>query len=159
MLAATGICTLAQLRRIGAVAAYARVKAADKSASLNLLWALEGVLRDQPWQVVARDHRLSLLLALEGLQATQGTSTPRRKTVSKTQNKTVATAAPVAGYIAAIAAPERRADCRDAELAALGKHKVSGSCLHIRRMADVDAQMLRRILKSTVATLKARHPA
>ena len=45
-----------------------------------------------------------------------------------------------------------------AELARLGPHKVSGSCLHIRRFADVDAKVLQRILKSTVAMLKARHP-
>jgi hypothetical protein len=50
-------------------------------------------------------------------------------------------------------------DGLEAELAALGKHKVSGYCLHIRRMADVDAQVLRRTLNSTVATLKARHLA
>jgi DNA transformation protein len=34
-------------------------------ASLNLLWALEGALSNIPWQVVAREHRTSLLLALE----------------------------------------------------------------------------------------------
>lgn len=67
MLARAGITTLAQLRRLGSVRAYAQVKAAGENASLNLLWALEGALTDLPWQVVAREHRLSLLLALEEL--------------------------------------------------------------------------------------------
>ena len=33
--------------------------------SLNLLWAMEGALTGVHWQVVAREHRASLLLALE----------------------------------------------------------------------------------------------
>jgi DNA transformation protein len=37
------------------------------SPGLNLLWALEGALTGCPWQVVAKEHRLSLLLALESL--------------------------------------------------------------------------------------------
>jgi DNA transformation protein len=65
MLLAAGIDTVEQLRRLGAVAAYARVKQRSSSASLNLLWALEGALSGLPWQVVAREHRTSLLLALE----------------------------------------------------------------------------------------------
>jgi len=65
MLAACGIESVAQLRQLGSVAAYAKVKAANKSASLNLLWALEGALSGLPWQEVARIHRTSLLLSLE----------------------------------------------------------------------------------------------
>lgn len=72
MLARAGITTLARLRQLGAVAAYARVKQVDVKASLNLLWALEGALTDQHWQQVARDQRTSLLLALEHCQKTQG---------------------------------------------------------------------------------------
>lgn len=67
MLAAAGIHSVAQLRRLGAVRAYARVRATGASTSLNLLWALEGALTGLPWQVVAREHRLSLLMALESL--------------------------------------------------------------------------------------------
>ncbi len=67
MLAAAGIQTVAELRRLGSVRAYAKVKATDANASLNLLWALEGALTGLSWQVVAREHRLSLLLALETL--------------------------------------------------------------------------------------------
>ncbi len=65
MLASAGITTLQHLRKLGAVAAYARVKRSGANASLNLLWALEGALTGLPWQVVAREHRTSLLLALE----------------------------------------------------------------------------------------------
>lgn len=69
MLGAAGISTLEQLRALGSVRAYALVKKTEASASLNLLWALEGVLSGLPWQVVAREHRLSLLLALEAHQS------------------------------------------------------------------------------------------
>jgi DNA transformation protein len=67
MLARAGIKTVAQLERLGSVRAYAKVKASGANASLNLLWALEGALTGLAWQVVAREHRLSLLLALEAL--------------------------------------------------------------------------------------------
>jgi len=65
MLAAAGITSLEQLRKLGAVAAYAKVKRTGSNASLNLLWALEGALSGMHWQEVARLHRTSLLLALE----------------------------------------------------------------------------------------------
>jgi DNA transformation protein len=68
MLAAAGINTAAELKRLGSVRAYARVKATGVNASLNLLWALEGAITGLPWQLVAKEHRLSLLLALESLQ-------------------------------------------------------------------------------------------
>jgi DNA transformation protein and related proteins len=65
MLAAAGITSLQQLRHLGAVRAYLLIRASGSHASLNLLWALEGALSGLPWQQVAREHRLSLLLALE----------------------------------------------------------------------------------------------
>lgn len=71
MLTAVQIKTLGQLRKLGAVAAYAKVKQKYARAGLNLLWALDGAISGQPWQVVAREHRTSLLLALEQLQALQ----------------------------------------------------------------------------------------
>ena len=70
MLEAAGIKTIEQLRRLGAVRAYAKVKATGANASLNLLWALEGALSGLPWQKVAREHRTSLLLALEQYENT-----------------------------------------------------------------------------------------
>jgi DNA transformation protein len=68
MLMGAGIHTVSQLRRIGSVRAYALVKASRANASLNLLWALEGALSGLPWQRVAREHRLSLLLSLEAMK-------------------------------------------------------------------------------------------
>jgi len=65
LLADVGLGTVDNLRRIGAVAAFARVQARHPSVSLNLLWALEGALTGERWQDVAREHRTSLLLALE----------------------------------------------------------------------------------------------
>lgn len=68
-LADAGITSLPALRRLGAAAAYVRVKQRQPAASLNLLWALEGALTGQHWQKVARDRRTHLLLALEDAQA------------------------------------------------------------------------------------------
>lgn len=68
MLAGAGIHSEEQLRRLGAVAAYARVKSSTPKASLNLLWALEGALTGEHWQLVAREHRTRLLWALEDCQ-------------------------------------------------------------------------------------------
>jgi DNA transformation protein len=69
MLDTAGIRSTAQLRKLGAVRAYAQVKRVYPAASLNLLWALEGALTGLPWQTVAREHRTSLLLALEQVSA------------------------------------------------------------------------------------------
>lgn len=65
MLELAGIATLDQLRALGSVAAFARVKQSGGNPSLNLLWALEGALTGLRWQDVAKEHRTSLLLALE----------------------------------------------------------------------------------------------
>ncbi len=69
MLEAAGIRSAGQLRELGAVRGWLRVKRMDARASLNLLWALEGALTGLAWQTVAREHRLSLLLALEAESA------------------------------------------------------------------------------------------
>lgn len=68
MLASAGIERIEQLRQLGSVAAFAKVKAVVPSASLNLLWAIEGALAGLPWQQVAHEHRASLLLSLEDWQ-------------------------------------------------------------------------------------------
>jgi DNA transformation protein len=64
-LAKAGITLLEQLKELGSVAAYVKVKRVEPTASLNLLWALEGAISGLHWQVVAKEHRTSLLLALE----------------------------------------------------------------------------------------------
>lgn len=68
MLRKAGIDSLAQLRDVGSVAAYVSVKQAGCKPSLNLLWGLESVLSGEDWRVVARNHRASLLLALEAVE-------------------------------------------------------------------------------------------
>ncbi|WP_197026544.1 TfoX/Sxy family protein [Hylemonella gracilis] len=68
VLVAAGVTSFAQLQCLGSVATYAKVKQCDPRVTLNLLWALEGAVAGLPWQVVAKEHRTSLLLALEALQ-------------------------------------------------------------------------------------------
>lgn len=68
MLHAAGIQTEAELRSLGAVAAYVAVKRTGQNASLNLLWALEGALTDRDWRVVAREDRTRLLLQLDDMK-------------------------------------------------------------------------------------------
>lgn len=65
MLRAAGITSMTQLREIGTVAAYVMVKRAGCKPSLNFLWGLESAITGEHWQDVARNHRTSLLLALE----------------------------------------------------------------------------------------------
>ena len=65
MLRKAGIFSPAQLKEIGSVHAYLMVKHIDSKASLNLLWGLESALTGEQWRDVAKNHRTSLLLALE----------------------------------------------------------------------------------------------
>jgi len=65
MLLRVGIDSPDALRRLGSVRAFVRCRQRDPGASLNLLWALEGALSGEHWQVIARRDRTSLLLAVE----------------------------------------------------------------------------------------------
>ena len=49
MLAAAGFETRADLERVGSVGAYLAVRKSGEPATLNLLYALEGALLDEPW--------------------------------------------------------------------------------------------------------------
>jgi len=74
MLGSIGIHSAEQLRALGAVPAYVKMKRAGVTHSLNSLWALAGALEPWPegihWREVARgERRLSLLLAVEDLEA------------------------------------------------------------------------------------------
>jgi DNA transformation protein len=69
-----GLGTVEALRRHGAVSVFVQMKRAGLKPSLNFLWALAGALDPWPegthWREVARgDNRLSLLLAVEDLEA------------------------------------------------------------------------------------------
>ncbi len=65
LLQEAGIGSVEHLRKLGSVVAYSKIKRTNRSATLNLLWALEGALSGLPWQEVAKHHRTSLLLALD----------------------------------------------------------------------------------------------
>lgn len=70
MLAKAGIGP-EELHQIGSVRTYLKVRTIWPEASLNLLWALEGAICDEPWQEVARNERLRLLWALEEEESRQ----------------------------------------------------------------------------------------
>lgn len=46
---------------------------------------------------------------------------------------------------------------REALLAKLGKHKVAKACLYVRKLSDVDLNILERMIKGSVAERKRRH--
>ena len=60
-----GLRTRADLEGVGAVEAFMRVKRAGFKPSLNLLYALEGALRDCHWQEVPDDRRAELVAAAD----------------------------------------------------------------------------------------------
>jgi DNA transformation protein len=81
MLGSIGIHSAERLRTVGAVRAYAELKRAGVAKSLNALWALAGALEPWPegthWREVARgERRLSLLLAVEDLEAARLSPAP-----------------------------------------------------------------------------------
>jgi hypothetical protein len=68
MLREAGISTIEELRALGPVKAYARVKALKpKAASLNLLWALAAGLEDRDWRQLGDDDKAALLAELRKL--------------------------------------------------------------------------------------------
>ena len=68
MLRVAGIESLSQLREVGAVGAYVMVKRAQCKPSLNFLWGLESAISGEHWRDVAKNHRTSLLLALDAAE-------------------------------------------------------------------------------------------
>jgi DNA transformation protein and related proteins len=68
VLARAGVKSAEHLAALGSVAAFAMVRRLGTGASLNLLWAIEGALCGESWQAVAREHRTSLLLALDSYE-------------------------------------------------------------------------------------------
>jgi DNA transformation protein len=69
MLVKAGIRSPATLSRMGAAKAFVKVRAVSDKASLNLLWALEGAVTGRPWQEVARNDRLRLLMEVDDLES------------------------------------------------------------------------------------------
>ncbi|TWG89798.1 TfoX/Sxy family transcriptional regulator of competence genes [Luteimonas sp. J16] len=70
-----GLHTEADLVAAGAVEAFMRVRRAGFKPSLNMLYALEGALRDCHWQEVPEARRAELVAAVEA--ATPGPPPPR----------------------------------------------------------------------------------
>lgn len=60
-----GLRSREDLAALGAVDAFMRVKRAGFKPSLNLLYALEGALRDCHWQEVPESRRTDLVTAAE----------------------------------------------------------------------------------------------
>lgn len=69
MLTEAGIVTLDELKELGAVKAYVRVKSLrPKFASLNLLWALAAGLEDRDWRDLTALEKQSLIGEVRGLR-------------------------------------------------------------------------------------------
>ncbi len=68
MLADCGITDVQTIRRLGAPAAYLRVKTASANISLNLLYALAGGLEDRDWRSLSADEKARLNREFEDLQ-------------------------------------------------------------------------------------------
>ena len=65
----TGVRSLDDLKSVGALAAYVRVKRAGFRPSLNLLYALEGAILDCHWQDIPDERRAQLVLDAEAAVA------------------------------------------------------------------------------------------
>jgi hypothetical protein len=85
MLAQAGFASLEQLRELGSVAAYLRVKQSGAACSLNLLWAIEGAISGRHWQEVAKQDRLRLLLELE-VRSDEIRHASKKKTATKLED-------------------------------------------------------------------------
>ena len=47
---------------------------------------------------------------------------------------------------------------RDELLSKFGKHKVSGGCIHIQKLEDIDTSILIKIVKNSIKNRKKQHP-
>ena len=94
----TGVRTLDDLKAVGSLAAYVRVKRAGFRPSLNLLYALEGAILDCHWQEIP-DARRSELVALAEVEVAalpqpKGRRMPAAGPVTTTQVAAEEVAAP-----------------------------------------------------------------
>ena len=86
----TGVRTLDDLKAVGSLAAYVRVKRAGFKPSLNLLYALEGAILDCHWQEIPDERRSVLILqadeAVALLPQPKGKRMPAAGPVTTTRN-------------------------------------------------------------------------
>ena len=73
----TGIRTLDELKAVGALPAFVRIKRAGFKPSLNLLYALEGAILDCHWQEIP-DARRAELICRRGNRSRQAAQGPRQ---------------------------------------------------------------------------------
>lgn len=64
-----GLRTREDLAAVGTVEAFMRVKRAGFKPTLNLLYAIEGALRDCHWQEIPEERRSELILAADAATA------------------------------------------------------------------------------------------
>lgn len=60
-----GIDTLDELREIGVIPVYYLIKRFETSVSLNLLWALEGAVKDIDYREISAERKEELKIELE----------------------------------------------------------------------------------------------
>lgn len=68
MLARVGLATRGDLARVGSVEAWRRCREAGGTPSLNLVYAIEGALRDCPWNHLPEGRRKELQAAVAALR-------------------------------------------------------------------------------------------
>jgi hypothetical protein len=87
----TGVRSLDDLKAVGSLAAFVRVKRAGFKPSLNLLYALEGAILDCHWQDVPEERRSLLILeageAVALLPQPKGKRMPVAGPVTTTRNE------------------------------------------------------------------------
>ena len=87
----TGVRTLEDLKSVGALAAYVRVKRAGFRPSLNLLYALEGAILDCHWQDIPDARRSELVVQADAavalLPQPKGKRTPVAGPVTTTSHE------------------------------------------------------------------------
>ena len=72
-----GVRTLDDLRALGSLEAFVKLKRAGFKPSLNLLYSLEGALLDCHWQQVPDERRSALVLAADAASAAIPKAQPR----------------------------------------------------------------------------------
>jgi hypothetical protein len=72
-----GVRTIDDLRALGSLEAFVKLKRAGFKPSLNLLYALEGALLDCHWQKVPDDRRSELVLSADAASAALPKAQPR----------------------------------------------------------------------------------
>jgi DNA transformation protein len=70
-LCSVGINTVEELKALGPIPAYMKLRTANPKVSLNFLYALVGALNNEHWINVAREDKSALLQELEGFEALQ----------------------------------------------------------------------------------------